>query len=48
VTTFHLPGGKPGSVTKAHTIKEKRHDNGYEQIIWQPYDAATLLRRVMP
>jgi hypothetical protein len=46
VTTSHLPGGKPGSVAKARTVKEKRHDTENEQIIRQAYDAATLLRRL--
>ena len=46
VTTSHLAGGKPGSVTKARTVKEKRHDTGNEQITRQAYDAATLVGRV--
>src|SRR5438132_12313405 len=45
VTASHLAGGEPGSVTKARTIKEKRHDTGNEQIIRQAYDSATLLGR---
>jgi hypothetical protein len=32
-TTFHLAGGKPGSVAKTRRIKGKRHDTGNEQII---------------
>jgi hypothetical protein len=45
VRPSHLAGGEPGPVTKAHTIKEKRHDTGNGQIIRQAYDFATLLGR---